>query len=247
MNLPPARPLALLALLLGSLPLSAPAQSAAEDEARQFVAKVLAARPATGFTNHGVMKLRDPQHGSTTLPLTCQTVLSDHDWTVTYQAGGTALTVTHPDTGPNRYSLRTPDGQTKILSGRETALPFAGSDFQLGDLGLEFLHWPGQRVVKKEFHRNCSCTVIESANPFPGGGTYARVVAWFDEESLGIVEAEAYDAAGNEVKNFYPKDLKKVNGVYQVETLFIKNPQTGSRTQLEFNFEEPPAAASPEK
>ena len=46
-------------------------------------------------------------------------------------------------------------------------IPFAGSDFWIADLGLEFFHWPEQKVLKKEFRRNCSCVVLESTNPNP--------------------------------------------------------------------------------
>ena len=53
--------------------------------------------------------------------------------------------------------------------------PFAGSDFWLCDLGLEFFHWPQQKVLKKEFHRQCACTVLESTNPNPSAdGLFAR-------------------------------------------------------------------------
>ena len=50
-------------------------------------------------------------------------------------------------------------GADRELSGDGTMIPFVGSDFWLGDLGLEFFHWPEQKVLKKEFHRNCACTL----------------------------------------------------------------------------------------
>ena len=114
--------------------------------------------------------------------------------------------------------------------------PFAVSDFSLCDLGLEFFHWPQQKILKKEFHRQCACTVLESTNPNPTTNGYSRVVSWIDEESLGIVEAYAYDANGKKLKNFYPKNFEKVNGQYQVQSLIMENLQTGSRSQLEFDL-----------
>ena len=114
--------------------------------------------------------------------------------------------------------------------------PWAGSDFSLGDLGLEFFHWPTQKVLKKEIHRSCACTVLESTNPNPSTNGYSRVVSWVDTESLGIVEAYAYDANGKKLKNFYPKDIKKVNGQWQVQTLVMENLQTGSKSRLEFDL-----------
>ena len=62
------------------------------------------------------------------------------------------------------------------------------------------------------------------------------MVSWVDTESLGIVEAYAYDANGKKLKNFYPKDIKKVNGQWQVQTLVMENLQTGSKSRLEFNL-----------
>ena len=113
-------------------------------------------------------------------------------------------------------------------------IPFAGSDFWLADLGLEFFHWPQQKVIKKEFRRSCGCMVLESVNPNPTPNGYSRVVSWIDEESLGIVQAEAYDSKNKLLKEFYPKDIKKVNGQWQVQTLDISNDQTDSSTRMEF-------------
>ncbi len=115
--------------------------------------------------------------------------------------------------------------------------PFAGSDFWIGDLGLEFLHWPAQRLLKKEMRHSKSCDVLESINPAPVPGGYARVVSWIMIESPhGIVHADAYDAQGKLLKQFDPKDLEKVNGEYRVDEMQMRNRQTGSRTVIKLNF-----------
>jgi hypothetical protein len=77
---------------------------------------------------------------------------------------------------------------------------------------------------------------LESTNPNPPPNGYSHVVSWIDEESLGIVEAYAYDANGKKLKNFYPKNFEKVNGQYQVQSLIMENLQTGSKTTLEFDL-----------
>jgi hypothetical protein len=41
------------------------------------------------------------------------------------------------------------------------------------------------------------------------------------------------------LKDFYPKDFKKVNGQWQVQTLIMENVQTGSRSRLEFDLNKP--------
>ncbi len=115
-------------------------------------------------------------------------------------------------------------------------IPFANSDFWLCDLGLEFFHWPQQKVLKKEIKRSRGCTVLESTNPNPATNGYSRVVSWIDGESGGIVQAEAYDFNGKLLKEFTPKSFKKVNGQWQVGTMQMDNVQTGSRTRLEFDL-----------
>ena len=71
----------------------------------------------------------------------------------------------------------------------------ARSEGELADLGLEFLHWPQQRVLRYEMRRSKSCEVLESLNPQPVPGGYARVVSWVITESPhGIVHAAAYAA-----------------------------------------------------
>jgi hypothetical protein len=103
-------------------------------------------------------------------------------------------------------------------------------------LGLEFFHWPDQKILRGETMRGVFCKVLQSTNPNPTTKGYSRVVSWIDNESLGIVQAKAYDAKGNLLKEFWPKDIKKVDGQWQVGSMDIRNVQTGSRTRLEFDM-----------
>jgi hypothetical protein len=113
---------------------------------------------------------------------------------------------------------------------------FAGSDFWLADLGLEFLHWPEQRLLRKELRVGRLCDVLESINPEPVPGGYSRVVCWLDRETGGILHADAYDIGKELLKKFEPKELKKVQGQYMLEEMEIRNHQTGTRTRVEFNL-----------
>jgi hypothetical protein len=116
-------------------------------------------------------------------------------------------------------------------------VPFAGSDFWLADLGYEFLHWPKQAVLKNDMRHSRACKVLESSNPTPG--TYSRVVCWITvEKPHAPVHADAYDATGTRFKQFDPKNLEKVNGVYQIESVEMRNSKTGSHTILEFDTQE---------
>jgi hypothetical protein len=225
----------------------------AEIEGAALAQKILEQRPADSFTNLGTLTIRGDNHPRLELPITFATIVTETNWRTEYRARqganrdeATTLVVTHEGVTPNLYRLEEfgrPASAGAVVSpagpgadGKRTLVPFAGSDFWLCDLGLEFFHWPRQKVLKKEFHRNCACTVLESTNPDPAAGGYSRVVCWIDNDSNGIVEAYAYDVQGRELKNFYPKNLEKVNGRYQVESMMMENLQTGSRSRLEFDL-----------
>jgi hypothetical protein len=217
-----------------------------EIDGRALAQKILGQCPTGNFTNTGVLQIRDSNGKRTDVPIKVEVRLTIAGWVNVYDNTKTVDSVTnafvqiaHRD-GPNLYwSSDISEVGARYNSGRPASPtePYASSDFSLGDLGLEFFHWPQQKVLKKEFHRQCACVVLESTNPNPGTNGYSRVVCWIDEDSLGIVEAYAYDVRGQKLKNFYPKDFKKVKGQYQVQSLIMDNLQTGSRSRLEFDLE----------
>jgi hypothetical protein len=243
------------AVLLLATAVVAPAQDTntlpdAEIHGHDLAQKILQQWPAENSTNTGLMRIKAGNGKRLSLPLTCIVTVNGPDsWLSRYEVrtgsnttDTTTLVVTHSLTGPNRYALFAGGDESKNLLAASTAaerltMPFAGSDFSVGDLGLEFFHWPRQKVLKKEVHRSCGCTVLESTNPDPAPGGYSRVVSWIDSDSLGIVEAYAYDLNGRELKDFYPKDLKKVNGRYQVQTMVMENEPADTRTRLEFDLD----------
>jgi hypothetical protein len=125
-----------------------------------------------------------------------------------------------------------------LHSDNEMLVPFAHSDFWLCDFGLEFFHWPAQKVLPKttNLKRGREYTLLESTNPNPATNGYSRVLSWIDKETGGILEAEAYDFNGKLLKDFAPKSFKKVNGQWELQEMEIRNVQTGSRTRLEFDL-----------
>src|SRR5207248_6071884 len=74
---------------------------------------------------------------------------------------------------------------SRELSGNQTMIPFAGSDFWVADLGLEFLDWPRQRAVQREMRKFKSCVMLESVNPNPAPGGYTRVESRSEERRVG--------------------------------------------------------------
>jgi len=235
----------------------------AEIQGRKLAQQILEQQPAGSFTNTGFLKIRDAKGRTSEIPVQGTVIVTATNWQSVYKAFFTnvteILTVIHPANQLNQQLSDHPDGNSLIIVGTVNdriepfdsyrhagmlnavgfggwAESFAGSDFSVGDLGLEFLHWPGQKILKREMRRGRSCQVLESANPDPPPIGYSRVVSWIDNETLGIIQAEAYDAKGELLKEFYPKSFKKVNGQWELQEMEIRNDQTGSRTRLEFNL-----------
>ena len=258
---PAAGLLAILLFTFGAKAEMTNALSDAEIRGRQLAQQLCAGRPPGDSTNTGVLKIRDKNGHHSEIPVNCEVIVlgTNSNWEGIYEAKTTNQSVTllviHGADQLNGYFYSTNSAiRVPILSdipmlghlfhshqfnGAELMAPFAGSDFWIADLGLEFFHWPEQKILKKEFRRNCSCLVLESTNPNPATNGYSRVDSWIDEESGGIVMGRAYDAPGRLLKEFYPKDVKKVNGQWQAESMEIDNIQTGSRTRLDFDLKAP--------
>lgn len=196
----------------------------------------------------GVLQVRKPKAKPTVILLQVRTQVTATNWQTIYAAHRTnqsqalRLTVIHTDEQPNAYCLRwTPPSpgephQGERLTGNAAMVPFANTDFWLFDLGLEFFHWPNQRIVKKEMRRGRFCEVLESVNPHPAPGAYARVLSWIDQETGGLLRAEAYDPAGRLLKEFSVGSFKKINGQWHLRDMEIRNEQTSSRTRLELDL-----------
>jgi len=217
-------------------------------EGRALAAELLAQAPEEDLTNSGLLTIRRPGTKPQAFPVRFKTIVTPTNWVSTYTVEASAkgpvkqeLRVIHRNGQPNEYVLITSqaDGSNHVatLSENETQKPFAGSDFWLADLGLEFLHWTEQRLLLREMRKGQACEVLESTNPQADAG-YARIVSWLETESPhAIVHADAYDAHGQLLKEFDPKKLKKIQGQYQLEEMEIRNDKTGGRTLIEFDLQ----------
>jgi hypothetical protein len=231
--------------------------SEAEIQGWDLVRQLREQQPAENSTNTGVLKIRDGKGRRSEVPVKCEARVTAANWASRYEAAFSnrveMLLVVHATGRPNQYFYHPhfldavprlgniPLGHispSHELAGADAMIPFAGSDFWVADLGLEFFHWPGQKVLKHELRRGRACTVLESTNPDPSANGYSRVVSWIDHESGGIVQAEAYDANGRLLKEFNPRSFKKLNGQWELQEMEIRNVQTGSRTRLEFEVPE---------
>jgi hypothetical protein len=236
------------------------ALSDAEIHGRQIAQKLLDQQPTESFTNTGALQIRGAKGERSNVPVKCEVIApaTNSNWLSIYEANATnqsvRLVVIHGANQMNEYFCFTNSAEqipilgdipmlghlfpSHQLTGDQIMASFAGSDFWICDLGLEFLHWPEQKVLRGDTARGQLCKVLESTNPNPSTNGYSRVLCWIDNETLGIVEAEAYDAKGKKLKEFYPKDFQKdkATGQWQVGSMEIDNVQTDSRTRLELDL-----------
>jgi hypothetical protein len=211
----------------------------AEIQGRNLAGLLLEQWPTTNFMQNGNLSIRDNHGGRFEAPIQFHIFITPPSWVSNYkidvQSNLFELTVIHKPGGANEYHYHTEPRAHNSSNGNATMTSFASSDFWLADLGLEFLHWPGQKILKQEVRKTRSCNVLESTNPNPSANGYSRVVSWVDEESDGIVHAEAYDSKNKLLKVFDLKSIEKVNGQWQPELVEMDNVQTGSRTWIDFN------------
>jgi hypothetical protein len=227
----------------------------AAKQGKGLAAEIMAQQPLQNLTNAGVLRIRAAQQRWTEIPVKFETFVTGTNWQSVYEASWSnrvqTLLVNHSVDQSNAYFFHTnftgglllgfiPVGQiqrARPLANAELNAPFAGSDFWIADLGLEFFHWPEQRLLRSELRKTRLCRVLESINPDPGSNGYSRILSWIDDESRGILHAEAYDFQNKLLKEFDTKKFRKVNDEWQLEEMEIANVQTRSRSQIEFNFD----------
>lgn len=209
--------------------------------------------PTQTIESRGVLRVRAPKKETRYIPIRFSVrPISKTSWESLYETDfatedNERLTIISSVDKPNKYTLsRKKSGQsewisTHVITGKDSAVRFADTDFWFCDLGLEFLEWPKQIVLRREMRKGRPCRVLQSSYPEGSnqiqGTMYGRVVSWVDNESDGIVMAQAFDTNGKRVKEFEIQSLKKVDGVWQLKQMTIFDNQKDSRTTLEIDLE----------
>lgn len=215
-------------------------------EAGQDLASSLRnACPTQDAEFRGRFKIR-PRGGTTThVPVISRVLAGGTSWQTVYQAWpesqAETLIVLHAVGRPNEYRFTTNlascgSSPPPVVPHERIWQAFAGSDFDLGDLGLEFFHWPSQVLVRNEMRKGRACHVLESRPAVTNA--YSRVVSWIDVETEGLLMAEAYDRDNRRAKEFEVKSFKKVEGQWQLREMEIRNLAERSRTILELDVAE---------
>lgn len=210
-------------------------------DGQALVADLLTRMPEPSLRTN-TLRIRAANGAQREVPVKFMVLLTDTNWMSTYETlvsrnspAYSKLVVYSNGTQPNRYELTDSKGK-RYPKANQTMIPFAGSDFWVVDLGLEFLHWPRQLLLRKELRKGQSCDVLESINPNPAPGAYSRVVSWIDIDTGGIVHADAYDASDKLLKFFAPSELQKVEGRMQVKEIEMRNRQERTRSWVTFDL-----------
>lgn len=226
------------------------AQTAAEDEAlaQELVRELRNRRPARETEITGVLRNRAPRQPIYRVPMKLSIEFTTNGWRDIYETEhiqfhpAEILIIEHEIGAPTKYFYgRSTDPavppKPEPLSTNRIWRTFANSDFYVADFGLQFLHWPEQRVIDREMRKSRSCRVVESINPNPTPSEYSRVLSWLDYETGNLIMAEAYDHENKLLKEFAVKEISRSEGRVELREIEIRNAQTDSRTNLEFDVE----------
>lgn len=218
-------------------------------DATEMVQTIRSRVPTQPIVSQGTLIVRAPKVKARYVPIRFGVIPVDSKtWESVYETlleTGTQerLVIRSSVDKPNEYTLsRKAEGEKEwtelnLKGGVDTAISFAGTDFWICDLGLEFLQWPEQSMLKREMRKGRACRVLESKPAEWVDPVYARVVSWVDNETDGIVMAQAFNEKRKRVKEFEVQSFKKVDGVWQLKRMTIYNNQTDSRTTLEIDLE----------
>ena len=135
---------------------------------------------------------------------------------------------------PNEYHVeqakKDPENKQNLY------LALADSSFTLADFGLEFLHWPNQKTIRKQRRKSRLCNVLESKPTKAIKVEYSRVLSWVDEKSGAILAADFFDLNGEILKRFSVKGLTKKNGQWQVDEIEMRHLKDGTKSRLKLNY-----------
>lgn len=110
--------------------------------------------------------------------------------------------------------------------------PVQGTDVSWTDLSLSFLWWPGGETVGAEKIKGRTCCIVDLPAPPDEAGAYAGVRLWIDPQINLLLQAAAYDAAGEPLRLLEVKSFKKIRDVWVIQNIDIQTLPSRHRTQL---------------
>lgn len=250
------RILNLAALLLGLLDRTGAGATLAEQASRgsQETGHDLALRlrtvmPQAPSTNQAMLKIRGT-HGRTQVPVVVIARPGSGGWSVEYRVGRAGSepglqvwTIHHRLDGAPRYERQQPaPSATNTTATTATATAtvteaqgletLGDGDFALRELGMEFLHWPDQRLRGRELSNGRWCQVLESRSGRPDGPAVVR--SWIDENLGVLLSAEVYDGRQRRLKQFSITQFREQGDRWSCSVSMVDD-RRGTKTELSFD------------
>ena len=184
----------------------------------------------------GNLRIRKPRGKRENVPVIFRAKAEGAAQVETFATAKGTLQIRKTPHKPNEYFFKAPGAKAEMkMEGEQLNEIFAGSDFTLGDLGLEFLQWPNQQVIGRASRLRETCNILLSkpAKVLPGG--YSHVKCWVEIHNRALLCVEAYRGT-KRVKLFQAKSFKKLEGEWQLRELELRNDVSDARTQIQFDL-----------
>lgn len=102
------------------------------------------------------------------------------------------------------------------------------SDISYEDLSLRFLYWPKASVEGEQMMLLRKSWKVRVEPPSNADSQYARVILWIDKDSGALMQAEAFDHAGNFARRFKVISGQKIGGQWMLKQMRIEAGTSGS-------------------
>lgn len=222
-----------------------PQESPAEAQGREWSRRLRTSAPEQPSTNQAVLRIRT-REGRRKVPVTVITRPGSDRWSVEYRVAGDGAAdpvqvaiIHHHSQGPPSFEVNSPAATRGTADeGRPGAGPKAGdqsvggSDFLLKELGMEFLHWPEQRILTRELSNGRWCRVLESRSGRADGP--AAVRSWIDEKLGVVLSAEVYDSRQVRIKHFSVTQFRELADRWTCSVSMVDDLR-GTKTELSFD------------
>ena len=216
------------------------AEDTASAQGREWAQRLRTVAPEEPSTNQAVLKIRN-REGRRQVPVTVITQPGKGGWSVEYQVGGDGANgageisrIHYSTQGPPTFEARV-EAPGKSPT-KEVSAPgdraIANSDFLLNELGMEFLHWPEQRLIGRELSNGRWCQVLESVSKKSQGP--ASVKSWIDEKLGVVLSAEVYDARKVRLKHFSITQFREQADRWTCSVSMVDDVR-GTKTELAFD------------
>ncbi len=116
-----------------------------------------------------------------------------------------------------------------------------GTDISYEDLSMRFLYWPEAAVQGEETKLLRRCWKVR-VEPGSAESQYGSVMLWVEQESGALLQAEAFDRAGNFVRRFSVRSVQKAEGAWILKQMRIEAapaPGAKDRTPTYLEIEAP--------